>query len=428
LTNVSRFEVGANTTLLLSIDQFQSGAQITTAPTSTVAVTLNNRTLSRSLDISDLALDPAYSTINLDLAGHSLTLNADQADGVTLINSAGGQSSVRIVRPSTGFASGSYNLDNIDLADPIHVTVVVTDLDGNGEFALDVSNNVDVQSYVDAYEIGAGATLTIQSAQVSSKTVTGLSGGGNGAIVVKLGTDNFNLSGIDADPTGVNGVVTSAVVAANVTLHASADLGTFVATTVNTGAALTLTANQATTQTITAVGTGTIAVTAASAATVYNFADLAGADRSKVVVTYATGGTLSTDTVWGDAAGDLTVSIASGQTLTALTSQVDGEYIQGSGNLTVTGFDTVSADATDLSHISAATKMQLSDGVSFTGSFNSSATVTVDTSVNTELRALDITGATGRPNAFVVDDDVTLTMTATQAHQSAQRLKLHRHF
>ena len=63
------------------------------------------------------------------------------------------------------------------------------------------------------------------------------------------------------------------------------------------------------------------------------------------------------------------------------------------------------------------TTVKLDGDVTFTGSFNASNPVTFDTTVEDLARTIDLTGVSGTmPSTITLDDDVTLTLNAAQAH------------
>jgi hypothetical protein len=288
--------------------------------------------------------------------------------------------------------------------------------------ALDVTGNSHIKDKVDNFQVGSGATLTINSDQVSNKTVTGLTGSSFGAVVVKLGTDNFDLSGIVADADGSNGVIASAVVDSLLTLHASADLGTFVQTTVNAEKSLALTAAQATNQTVVAVDTGAISVTGASALVAYNFASLSSdASQANVVVHYTTGGILHADTNWG-APEQMSVVVAIDTVLILTAAQANGHYIDGQdagdagttgGSIAVNGIATDGQTAYDFSHLTQGDGY--ADGT--TGTMIAIITTSTTLSATTNLGSLrlvvdgvTLTGKAAVLSGVTISEDATASV------------------
>ena len=102
-------------------------------------------------------------------------------------------------------------------------------------------------------------------------------------------------------------------------------------------------------------------------------------------------------------------------TLTMSATQANGSTVTGTGTLIVESL----AATTNLSSVSAsAVTLQLGADVTYTGTFNTNPAITLDTDSHGTARALDITGATNLPASIALDDDVTLTMSATQANGS----------
>ena len=63
-----------------------------------------------------------------------------------------------------------------------------------------------------------------------------------------------------------------------------------------------------------------------------------------------------------------------------------------------------------------ATTLVLDGAVDFNGTFSTTPVVTIDTDTDTTARTIDIVGATGLPASFSLDNDVTMTLSATQAN------------
>ena len=131
-------------------------------------------------------------------------------------------------------ASGTVQNSTLELNanGVVNTTAVIVDVGANMSVTTDALQNVT------AFNINAGKTLTIDSDKVSAKTVTG-----DGAMIVNIGTDNFNLANV-AGTVSSSGTVTG-----NTTLHGSANLGTLT-TTVNNGVTLQLLGTQADGKTI----------------------------------------------------------------------------------------------------------------------------------------------------------------------------------
>ena len=92
-------------------------------------------------------------------------------------------------------------------------------------------------------------------------------------------------------------------------------------------------------------------------------------------------------------------------------TQANGKTVSGSGSVVI---QSLGAN-TNLSGVSASTvTLQLAGDVTYTGTFNTTPAMTIDTSSNGTARSINITGATNLPASIALDNDVTLTMSATQ--------------
>lgn len=260
-----------------------------------------------SVTSGNLSLEAGASTDAAGFAvaeGASLTGSAAQLDGLTITGSGG-----------VSVTDLAENTDLSGFADALDVTASVNQ-------SLDLRSNPDL-SAVDAYQVAAGATLTLTAAQANGLTI---SGDGNLIISNLSETPDADLSGITAN--------TEVQVTSSVEFTGNAGDPASVAFTVEEGRTLALDSGAVDGRTI--EGSGTLAVTGTVDATGDGSAAL---DVSNLTVNGVdlTGATLDPDI------SDLT--LASSSVFTLLPEQAE--------QLTLTGNEETNSLTIDVSGLFA---------------------------------------------------------------------------
>ena len=272
-------------------------------------------------------------------AGQTLTLTADQANGLSI----SGDGTVVVTDPG----GTAFDLSGITVSGD--KTLSLAD-------SLTLATGTDLGAF--SVTVAAGETLTLSPTQAGGRAVTGA-----GNVAVTNLTADTDLANIAATGTVV------AEVSSTVDVTGNANLGTVDAFEV-TGA-LTLSAAQA--NGLVVEGTGTVAVANLGAAPV----DLTGIAATATAAIPSGNVTLAATTDLGSVA----ITVASGATLSLLASQADGAAISGAGDVTVTA---LAGDGdTDLS------------GVDPSGTLTVLVNGTVDASGNSNLSTLDVIQVTG---------------------------------
>ncbi|WP_416547415.1 hypothetical protein ACHEXK_01110 [Limnohabitans sp. DCL3] len=342
------------------------------------------------------ALNAAFSNIEtIEIANaKTLVVNVNNVTGLAVVNSVGGDGTLSIA----GWGFGT----NVDLS---RVTTTGLKFDGN--------TNRDV-------ELADGTTFTMRQAHLASMNSISDDGAGGASVVLTEVDGTVDLSEID-----VLGSVTARLVDADVNLTTrGSTLDDVTAYLVQDARTLTLTAAQATGRTITAEAGvtgagGSITVTSLVDGTAYSFANIAagaigaGTAAGSFEVSVATTQALHAGTNLGAA----TVSLTSNAALTMTASQANSRAITGAGTVVLNGGLT-GPITTNLSAINTnGISLVLNGDVVFNGTFSTSDPLTVNT--DTTARSINISGATGLPTGFSLDNDVTMTLTNTQANALA---------
>ncbi|MCR9152306.1 MAG: VCBS domain-containing protein, partial [Rhodobacteraceae bacterium] len=416
ITGLGTLTAGPGVTVTVGVTQLAEIGELVTEGDGEIEITNlgDGEELDGDVDLS--GADLGAVTIDLNVNGHALTLTAEQANGATL----SGTGEVRIIGMAT-YGDGALNL--ADVAEGLDVTFVAqagetVDVTANTWFDANDGNT----DRIDAFEIEEGATLTIASDQAhvsgTGKPITG-----TGNLIVELGSDAFDLSGIAETVTA-----SASVASGTVTLNAGATLGDLVVT-VESGTTFELTAAQADGAGID--GAGTVNVTALegdltadlstiTAETVAVALDMDGSDAT-VAANLSTANTLAITSTGTDTAtiaeaavlgAGLSIAVGTGATLSITAADLHTiTAVTGDGDVEVTGLD--GAEAVLLSKVSASgTKTAtVEEDVNFAGDLGTDFTTTVASGAMLTTTAAIATGQTidGTGGVTITDLDQTAT-------------------
>jgi hypothetical protein len=279
-----------------------------------------------AVDLSDIS---ASGTLTAQVAA-SATLDASTDLGDFDVTVASGQTLTLSVSQASGIAiSGAGNVTVTGLA----AASDLSDISATGTVTATVTSSVDISANgnlgaVDAYQVSGALTLT--AAQADGLTISGA-----GNVTVTALTAGTDLSNVTATGTVTATVTSSADISGN------GNLGAVDSYQVASGQTLTLSAAQANGASIT--GAGNVVVSGLGTDAV----DLSDITASGTL-TAQIASSVTLDS--GTDLGTLSLSVASGQTLTLSAAQADGTTIGGAGNVTVAA---LSASSTDLSNVTA---------------------------------------------------------------------------
>jgi hypothetical protein len=369
--NLAELKADAGVGIALSIANVANIGAVE-SDNNSVGLDLDGTAISSDLDISAMSLTPASGVVNLTVnSGATFTATAAQVVSTSPSFATTGGGTTKIIG-----ASGAVQNSTLDLGanGVVNTTAVIVDVGANMSVTTDALTNVT------GFNIQAGKTLTIDSDKVSGKTVTG-----DGTMVMNIGTDNFNLSNVNAT------VSATGTVAASAALHTSANLGTLV-TTVNNSQTLTLLATQATGKTINGAGSVTINTLNGSAA----------ADLSKITVSGTKLAKVADNVTFTGDLNGFNVDVAGTKTLTSSAAKLTGlSVIDSTGNagITVTDFGAAALNASNFDIGGALLVKTVSNG---------DTTITLNGSTN-------ILGATAATKTIdITDGGDTLVATAAQ--------------
>jgi len=198
--------------------------------------------------------------------GVLLTLNANAANGATVVDAEGAAGKLDVV----GLVGGSTGNGGTDLS---NVTV-------SGTLTVDVTGETDISANttllgVDEFNVADGAVLTLTAQQANGNSVTANGTNHTGAVVI-TGIENKP----DADLTGIHSPDITLAVSANLDpLTFAGDLGD-AKVSIGEYTYLTLSADQANGRTV--LGTGSLVVDALQSTTDLSNVEMAGAPVSPV--------------------------------------------------------------------------------------------------------------------------------------------------
>jgi hypothetical protein len=363
-----------------------------------------------TVDITELAAFSNFQTIKVE-GGEVLTANAAQVSGLSVVN--------------LGAGSGTLNIEQTTFN-------ASTDLSGVFTTGLTFGGTTSDELTVDD-----GLTLTIRQTHLAS--MAGIVDGAGTANVYVTEVDNS----IDFAEIAVDGTVTARLIDGNVDALDSSFLSVVDVFEVQDGRTFSLDAVIASGKTITgeagvlgtegaSISVGNVDATDAAendgagngfADAVYDFSNISagvqGAGTAAGVFSVVVGISQRLNSL--TALGTATVALESGAALTlslsqlTLPSSTTARAVTGTGTLVVNGGLTGTL-STNLAAINTdGVALLLNGDVTFNGTFSMNDVVTVNTDTNATVRSFNISSATGLPASFSLDDDVTLTLTNSQA-------------
>jgi len=413
ITNASSFTAGAT----LDVD----------------GITLN---VADSVDLTGVVIVKT-GAITIDVAaGETLTLTAEQADGMTItgagiVNVIGLEadvdnvtlgiqtadlSAIMVGEGDTGTVTATLDsTGDVVLTDNVGITAVaitgtgtVSSTDAMAAVVIDRDPTavVDNETVLATFTVGTGSTLALTMAQADARVASGA-----GTVTVAITGDTA------ADLAGLTATSVTATISGNTVF--TGDLGTAVVT-VNDGFSLTAAYSLLTGKTINEVaapaGTGTLTVSIPAADAAADLSTIAGdMDAAQITANFTEAQTFTGDLSGADA------SVVAGVGLVVSASIVDGATVAGIATSTIEITDLATNLAADLAGITVAgvgataTAAFDADGT-FTGDLGT-VTVTIADTVTMTASATVLIGADVNKSGAGADDGaVVVTVSNSEAN------------